>query len=162
MSARRRPAAKADASKSRRIGSFRVALEAKPLGKAKRLLGKGLDAHNIAAAGPYKDSAFVVGVRDTKGELRGGFWVEVYYESAFLKWAWVDEKLRGKDLGTALMEMAEAESRRRGAVNLWLDTFSFQARPFYEKLGYKLFGTLKMGRPGVERYFLAKELRGES
>lgn len=162
MSARRRPAAKADASKSRRIGSFRVALEAKPLGKAKRLLGKGLDAHNIAAAGPYKDSEFVVGVRDARGELRGGFWVEVYYETAFLKWAWVDEKLRGKDLGTALMEMAEAESRRRGAVNLWLDTFSFQARPFYEKLGYKLFGTLKMGRPGVERYFLAKELRGES
>jgi GNAT superfamily N-acetyltransferase len=97
-------------------------------------------------------------VRDAKGAARGGFLVELYYESAFLKWAWVDKKVRRKALGRALMKQAEDESRRRGARNLWLDTFSFQARPFYEKLGYRVFGTLKQGRKGIERYWLSKEL----
>lgn len=146
------------ALKPRRVGRYRVGLEGKPLGKAKRVLDKGLTAFNIAAAGPYRDSEFIVGVRDPKGELRGGFWVEVYYESAFLKWAWIDGKVRRKGMGRELMAMAEAESKARGAVNLWLDTFSFQARPFYEKLGYRVFGTLKTGRPGVERHWLVKEL----
>lgn len=141
-----------------KVGSYKVALEAKPYGAVKKALSKGLDLHNLAAAGPYKYSEFVVGLRDAKGAVRGGFLVELYYESAFLKWAWVDEKLRGKALGRALMATAEGEARRRGAKNLWLDTFSFQARPFYEKLGYKVFGTLKQGRAGVERYWLSKEL----
>ena len=149
--------AAADAPKPRRVGSFKVALEAKPFGAAKKILDKGLNAHNIAAKGPYNDSEFIVGVRDAKGELRGGFWVEVYYETAFLKWAWVDPRLQGKGLGRVLMDMAEEESIKRGAGSLWLDTFSFQARPFYEKLGYAVFGTLEMGR-GIERYFLSKSL----
>jgi GNAT superfamily N-acetyltransferase len=146
------------AADAQRVGRYRVALEQKPFGAAKRTLDKGLTAFNLAAAGPYRDSEFIVGVRDPKGELRGGFWVEVYYESAFLKWAWIDGKVRRKGMGRALMAMAEAEAKARGAVNLWLDTFSFQARPFYEKLGYKVFGTLAMGRPGVERYWLVKDL----
>ncbi|BCW90556.1 hypothetical protein sos41_37280 [Alphaproteobacteria bacterium SO-S41] len=151
-------AVKAPATPVRRIGSFRVGLEAKPLGGVKRAIAKGLDAHNVGAAGSYGYADYVVSVRDAKGEVRGGFLVEVYYESAFLKWAWVDPKLQRRGLGNALMAAAEDEARRRGALNLWLDTFSFQARPFYEKLGYKVFGTLQMGRAGVERFFLSKDL----
>lgn len=141
-----------------KVGAFKVGLETKPYGALKKILGKGLDEHNIAAAGPYNYSEYVVGVRDAKGAARGGFLVEVYYESAFLKWAWVDKTVRRKALGRALMQQAEDEARRRGCTNLWLDTFSFQARPFYEKLGYSVFGTLKQGRKGVERYWLSKEL----
>ena len=146
------------AAKPRRIGSYRIGLEAGPLAPVKKAIGKGLTEHNLAATGPYRASGYVVGVRDAKGELRGGFWVEVYYESAFLKWAWVDPRLQRKGIGRALMAAAEEEALARGALNLWLDTFSFQARPFYEKLGYTVFGTLKMGRAGLERYFLSKDL----
>jgi hypothetical protein len=39
---------------------------------------------------------------------------------------------------------------------LWLDTFSFQARPFYEKLGYEVFGQLEDYPRGHSRYFLQK------
>lgn len=153
-----KPKARTDAPQVRRVGTYRVALEAKPLGPAKKVIGLGLDAHNVAAAGAYNAAEFVVSVRDAKGQVRGGFLVELYYETAFLKWAWVDPKLQRKGLGRVLMAMAEDEARRRGAANLWLDTFSFQARPFYEKLGFKVFGTLQLGRPGVERYFLNKDL----
>jgi GNAT superfamily N-acetyltransferase len=106
----------------------------------------------------YKDTQFVAGARDAAGALIGGFWCYVYFDTCFLKWAWVGEAARGKDVGTRLMAIAEDEARKRGATIMYLDTFSFQARPFYEKLGFKVFGTLKMGAGGIKRYYLAKAL----
>lgn len=55
------------------------------------------------------------------------------------------------------MQEAERIARDRGYVGIWLDTFEFQAKPFYEKLGYTVFGALE-GLPGaIPRYFLKKE-----
>jgi GNAT superfamily N-acetyltransferase len=90
--------------------------------------------------------------------LIGGFWCYVYFDTCFLKWAWVGEAARGKDVGTRLMALAEDEARRRGATVMFLDTFSFQARPFYEKLGFRVFGTLKHGAPSIKRFWMAKAL----
>jgi hypothetical protein len=39
-----------------------------------------------------------------------------------------------------------------------LDTFEYQARPFYEKLGYQLFGTLDGYPPGYRQFYLCKRL----
>lgn len=39
-----------------------------------------------------------------------------------------------------------------------LDTFEYQARPFYEKLGYQLFGTLDGYPPGYRQFYLRKRL----
>src|SRR6516165_7091346 len=47
-----------------------------------------------------------------------------------------------------------SRARRHSA---WLDTFSFQARGFYEKLGYEEFGRLDYP-PGHHRHFLRKRL----
>jgi GNAT superfamily N-acetyltransferase len=152
------PRNKIVSSKPVKIGSYKVAMETGPLGPLKKIIEKGLGDFNRGQAGPYAYAEFIIGVRDAKGALRGGFLMEMLYETAFLKWAWVDETLRRKSLGRTLMAVAEDESRKRGAKNLYLDTFSYQARPFYEKLGYKLFGTLDYGRPELKRFWLVKEL----
>jgi GNAT superfamily N-acetyltransferase len=99
-----------------------------------------------------------VGARNARGKLLGGFYCIVYFETCFLKWAWVDEAARRGGLGRKLMAAAEEEARKRGAMVIYLDTFSFQARPFYEKLGFKVFGTLKLGRKGIARYWMSKKL----
>jgi hypothetical protein len=39
---------------------------------------------------------------------------------------------------------------------VYLDTYSFQARPFYERAGYRLFGELPDHPPGGAKYYLAK------
>ena len=57
-----------------------------------------------------------------------------------------------------MMKLAEEEAIRRGCVGAWLDTHSFQARPFYEKLGYTVFGVLENFPPGHTRYYLRKSL----
>ena len=66
----------------------------------------------------------------------------------------------GRGLGTELMARAEAEAIARGCHGAWLDTFEFQARGFYERLGYECFGELKDYPAGSARYFMRKTLGG--
>ena len=70
---------------------------------------------------------------------------------------WVSDDLRGQGFGVKLMKAAEKEARRRGIKRAWVDTFSFQARSFYEKLGYEEFGTLDYP-PLHKRHFMRKVL----
>ena len=65
---------------------------------------------------------------------------------------------RGRGLGTDLMAQAEAEARRQGCREMWLDTFAFQARPFYERLGFEVFGQLDGPAPAFPRWFMKKPL----
>lgn len=41
-----------------------------------------------------------------------------------------------------MLLQAEQEAIARGCRGAWLDTYSFQARGFYERLGYAVFGIL--------------------
>jgi hypothetical protein len=56
------------------------------------------------------------------------------------------------------MLRAEREAMARRCRNAWLDTFEFQARGFYERLGYSCFGELKDYPKGFSRYFMKKAL----
>jgi hypothetical protein len=53
----------------------------------------------------------------------------------------------------------EAEAIRRGCHSAYLDTFSYQSRPFYEKLGYEVFGTLDDYPRGHQRFYMRKRLQ---
>jgi GNAT superfamily N-acetyltransferase len=56
------------------------------------------------------------------------------------------------------MSAAEDHARSRGCIGSYLDTFEYQARPFYEKIGYEVFGTLEGFPPGYRQFFLSKRL----
>ncbi len=53
--------------------------------------------------------------------------------------------------------MAETEAMRRGCKWARLETFSFQARGFYEKLGYRVIGALHDFPPGGSVYWMRKD-----
>jgi hypothetical protein len=55
------------------------------------------------------------------------------------------------------MTKAEGEALKRGCHSVWLDTFSFQAPGFYQKLGYEIFATLDCP-PEHKHYFMRKRL----
>ena len=69
----------------------------------------------------------------------------------------ISDILRGRGVGRELMDRAEVRARERGCHSAWLDTFSFQARGFYEKLGYEEFGQLDYP-PDHHRHFMQKRL----
>ena len=41
-----------------------------------------------------------------------------------------------------MMAQAETEAITRGCRSMWLDTYAFQARGFYERLGFSVFGQI--------------------
>lgn len=94
------------------------------------------------------------------GQLIGGLVGETGWRWLFVELLWVAEQHRGRGVGRRLLDAAEAEAVRRGARHAYLDTFDFQARPFYERAGYEVFGTLDDYPPGHCRYFLRKDLGG--
>lgn len=106
----------------------------------------------------YDLKALVIALEDD-GEVVGGLWGRTSLDWLFVEMLFVPEKLRGRGLGTELMTRAEAEARRRGCHSAWLDTFEFQARGFYERLGYSCFAELPDYPVGSSRYFMKKALR---
>ncbi|GAA4474311.1 GNAT family N-acetyltransferase [Gluconacetobacter asukensis] len=66
--------------------------------------------------------------------------------------------MRGKGLGSHLLTLAEEEARRRACHHMWLDTQAFQARQFYERHGFAVFGQIDGPAPYYPRYFMQKVL----
>lgn len=117
-----------------------------------------LRAHNVAHAGEPMARPVAILLIDEDGNRVGGLWGRCSYRWLFVEYLAVPEAYRGLDHGTALMQRAETIARAEGCVGVWLDTFSFQARGFYEKLGFTLCGQIDDFPPGHQRFFLQKRL----
>jgi GNAT superfamily N-acetyltransferase len=126
----------------------------------RRYLNDGINHHNIAATGAaaYFPANFVV--RGAGGEVVAGLLGEIWGGWLQVDVLWVAEALRGQGQAGRLMAAAEAYAIEKGCVGAVLDTFSFQARPFYERLGYRVFGQLADYPPGHTRFYMEKRLAG--
>ena len=92
------------------------------------------------------------------GAIIGGLYGDTMFGHLHVDLLFVPEALRRGGLGRQLMARAEDEARRRGCHGAWLDTYSFQARGFYERIGYEVFGVIEDFPPGHSRFFLKKAL----
>ena len=122
------------------------------------VVGWGIHNYNEQQAGDaqHKQLCFVLRAPDQK--IAGGLIGSTYSNWFYIDLLFVKEELRGRGYGHRLLESAEAEARKRGATNVYLDTFSFQAPDFYKQHGYQIFGELKDFPPGHQRYFFTKSL----
>ena len=75
-------------------------------------------------------------IKDDAGKTVGGLTAHWYYNWMFVEYLYLPDELRGSGVGTQLIAEAEQLARRRGLDGIWLDTYDFQARGFYEKLGF--------------------------
>jgi GNAT superfamily N-acetyltransferase len=123
-----------------------------------KALGRKLIEFNTVRSGrslDYRSLTIVLTHPDT-GELLGGLWGATSYSYLHIELLYLPDELRGAGLGRQLMTRAEREAIQRSCRGVWLDTFSFQARGFYERLGYTVFGTFEDYPPGHSRFFLRK------
>lgn len=117
-----------------------------------------LRGYNRAHAAPAAEATLTVVLRDEEGRTVGGLIGVSAYDWLIVELVFVPEEMRAQGVGTALLARAEEAARARGCKGMWLDTFSFQARGFYEKLGFELFGAVEDHPIGAARYFLKKTL----
>ncbi|WP_151735034.1 GNAT family N-acetyltransferase ['Paenibacillus yunnanensis' Narsing Rao et al. 2020] len=119
--------------------------------------------YNLAqAAGKLSDKVDTVELTmaDGSGEIKAGITASIYWRQMHVDFLWVDESLRGQQVGTKLLEQAEQLARKHGCRYIRLETFSFQAPDFYQKLGFTIFGVLDDSPyDGAKEYYLKKELR---
>jgi GNAT superfamily N-acetyltransferase len=124
-----------------------------------KALGDALTVFNEAKAGPMNYERMFFSVRDADGAFRGGLLGATYWGWCFVSILFVDEACRGTGIGGQLLDRAEALALERGATHIYLDTFSFQAEPFYARRGYEVFGRLDAFPPGHGRAWMRKPLR---
>jgi len=139
-------------------GALRLLVEDAPAEADARRLYDEVRAFNGRATGLPKYRSFAVFLRETDGALRGGVEGGLWGNALHVNVLWVDEALRGRGHASALMRAAEAHGRASGAKFAYVETLSFQARPFYEKLGYRVFGELPEIADGATMYFMARPL----
>jgi GNAT superfamily N-acetyltransferase len=117
-----------------------------------------LAAFNTNSGYPADPQTVAITLTDDRGAVIGGLWGKTVYDWLFVEYLAVPETMRGRDLGTQLLTRAEQIAVERGCVGSWLTTFTFQARGFYEKLGYEVFGLLDASPRDNQRMFLRKRL----
>lgn len=121
-------------------------------------LTEAITAYNLPFAGPGDARQFGLVLRDPDSRaVIGGLWARPVYGLLFLEFLILAKRLRGAGIGTRLVREAEHIALSRGYGGVFLDTFSFQARPFYERLGYSVFTVIDDYPPGHCRFLMAKE-----
>ncbi|MBO1108278.1 GNAT family N-acetyltransferase [Plesiomonas shigelloides] len=114
--------------------------------------------NNRAFVGEQVRRPLVVFTHDAQQSRTGGCSGHTYGNWLYIEYLWVDSSVRSRGIGKQLLLAMEQAARERGCRFALLDTFSFQARPFYEKQGYRSVMTLTDSPIHHERYYLTKTL----
>lgn len=100
---------------------------------------------------------FTIELRDGSDRLTGGAGGRINLGAVEIRTLWLDEDLRGAGWGRRLVEAVMEYGRSLGAAKVMLDTYDFQARGFYESIGFSVFGTMEFPT-GNKRFFLCRDL----
>jgi GNAT superfamily N-acetyltransferase len=140
--------------------NYTITLEEKPDAEDTQFVSNALAEFNRQQVGRGDNhQRLAIFIRDGDNKIAGGLLGDTYWGWLYIGIFWLERELRGQGYGQRLLSMAEAEAIRRGCHSAHLDTMSFQARPFYEKYGYRVYGQLDDMPTGHTRYFMQKSLR---
>ena len=117
-----------------------------------------LENDSRSVIGHPKPRLLVIPIHDDAGRVIGGLWGTTMLRWLQVAMLFVPGDMRGQGVGTNLMAAAEAEARRRTCIGIQVDTLSFQAVPFYQKLGFAPYGVLDDCPPGHQRVLMQKRL----
>jgi GNAT superfamily N-acetyltransferase len=121
-----------------------------------RAIYDALDACSRGVIGPTQPRLLVIPLYHKDGSVSGGLWGCTNFQWLHVEMLFVPQTLRAQGVGSALMAAAETEARSRGCRGTYVDAFSFQAAPFYRKLGFTQFGRLDDFPPGHDRLYFCK------
>ncbi|MFP9230023.1 GNAT family N-acetyltransferase [Pectobacterium cacticida] len=114
--------------------------------------------HN-AQYDPVDITPLFLNFRDDENHIIAGLISRTWWGALEVQYLWVSEPYRNNGLGRQLMQAAEREALNRGCHMAYVDTFEFQAKGFYEKLGYQEYGNLPGYAHKHTRIYLAKLIR---
>ncbi len=98
-------------------------------------------------------------IKDENGEIIGGILACLaLWNILSIDTLWVKEEFRNKGIAKQLLSLVETEARNMGCHIVYLSTYDFQAKDFYLKNGYEVFGVLEDCPKEHKLYHLSKRL----
>jgi GNAT superfamily N-acetyltransferase len=143
------------------VNELQISIEESGSEAERQFVVQGLVGYNSAQATPAAHRDLTLFARHNR-EVVGGLIGHTHWNWLFVKQLWVADSFRRRGLGRSLMRAAEQAARSRGCLHAHCDTFDFQALPFYQKLGYHIFGQLEDYPVGHTRFFLHKRTLDET
>ena len=123
-----------------------------------RAIYEGLLQYNLERLEDKSPKDLGVYARDEAGNIVAGLIGNTHGNWLTVKFLWVSESLRGKNIGSEILIQAEETAKERGCKYAFLDTFSFQAPLFYRKHGYQEVFALEDYPLTGKRYYFTKRL----
>ena len=97
-------------------------------------------------------------IQDKVGTIVAGINAFSCWQMLYVSELYVGDAYRREGLGSLLLTKVEQEAKSAGSIISQTDTFDWQAKGFYLKLGYEVFGVIENCPEGHKRYYLKKEL----
>ncbi len=123
-----------------------------------KIIYENLKKFNESIIGNYEARPFIICAKSDKSEVLGGIKGDVFGTLCRVFTVWIDENYRSKGLGRELFAKLDIFARENNCNMIQLDTAEFQAKGFYEKLGYQVIATLPDNFMGYTSYILRKHL----
>lgn len=93
-----------------------------------------------------------------KEEIIAGINAFIYWNILCIDVLFVQREYRSKGIGAYLLHKVEEEAKQIGVTLSHLDTFDFQAKDFYLKKGYEIFGILENCPKNHKCFYMKKVL----
>ncbi|MBB4117926.1 GNAT superfamily N-acetyltransferase [Mesonia hippocampi] len=126
------------------------------------ILSKGIIAFNNAEIPNLepieKEIKFFTFVRDKDKNIVGGIRASCYWNTLHIELLWLAKTCRGTGIGGKLLKEAEDFAKKNNCEKAFVETTSWQAKPFYEKNNYQHIATINDRPKGHASHYLTKNL----
>jgi GNAT superfamily N-acetyltransferase len=113
--------------------------------------------YNREQTGYKSYSTYMLKYDNSNGQLIGGIIFDIRGEWMDIDFLFIEEAERKHGIGSMLLEDAELFAKAKGCKKVFLNTFSFQARPFYQKHGYHVVYVQEYEPGKTCRYYMEKK-----
>lgn len=122
------------------------------------ILNSNLKLFNESKIGNYEAKPFCIYAIDKDNKVIGGVKGDIFGQLCRIFTVWVGENYRNNKLGTNLFKKLEELAKESNCKMMQVDTTEFQAKEFYENIGFAVFATLPDNFMGYKSYILRKLL----
>lgn len=140
------------------MNDVKIEVRCDPSAEERDVIFDGLVECNESRVGDARFKEFGILASGESEATIAGLLGHTLWNGFFISALWVAEAVRRKGIGRQLLARAEELAIQNDCDHIHLDTFDFQARDFYEKNGFQIFGTIEDYPIGHKRYYLIKKL----
>lgn len=122
------------------------------------LLLSNLVAYNKTHLEAIRRIPLAVWCKDENDTIIGGVIGNTFGKWLEINYLWVGEVERHKGIGTSVLQRIEKAALKRNCQYAFVDTYNFQARPFYINNGYEEVFTLNEYPVSGKRFYFTKKI----